>query len=340
VRRKRSDLLWGVAAAGAAVTANLAQLARAAISINEVSSTDWTISNGDLSVVFNPSGSNITSLEFAGTTTNLLDPSDSQLYPEFAGTPFGSGTMTASYQQTANYIDFWTTTQSNGTTNPITYSFHYVMFNDDPDVVVYEVLNHASTDPATSVGQGQFLARVNPTYFSNTYQYNVGPNNPGPQTSTQNNRTTFDTVTAEAGRTVQNVTYDLTGSGLSGNWGTNFYTKYNYSAYTQFLQATTEYGSQYAVSSLYTSPDTMTGGPTKQNLQITNDDIVTLEFLSDHYATGDPNYAYTPTQGINTTRLFGPYAFRFVPTDGETGAQLYTDAGGSNPTRESHNNNE
>ena len=69
----------------------------------------------------------------------------------------------------------------------------------------------------------------------------------------------------------------------------------------------------------------MTGDPTKQNLMFTNN-ISMIEFLSDHYATGDANYAYTPPQGVNSTRLFGPYAFRFTPVNGKSGAQLYQDA--------------
>ena len=129
----------------------------AAITIQQISGTDWKIGNGDLNVVFDPAANKITSVAI-GASSNLLDPSNSQLYPEFAGTPFGSGTQTSGFQQSSNYIDFWTTTASTGTsTNPITYSFHYVMFNNDPNIVVYEVLNHSATDPATSVGQGQFL---------------------------------------------------------------------------------------------------------------------------------------------------------------------------------------
>ncbi|HZZ26488.1 MAG TPA: polysaccharide lyase family protein [Pirellulales bacterium] len=302
----------------------------ATISISGTSGTTWTIANGDLTVKFNSTNANLTSVAI-GNSGNVLDPNNSKLYPEFAGTPFGSGPTTASFQQTSNYIDFWTTTQSSGTTNPITYSFHYVMFNNDPDIVCYEVLNHSSTDPATGVGQGQFLARVNTSLFNNTYQVNVGPNNIGVQTSTlppfypADGSPNMQTVSAQAGRTVQDATTDLTGSGLAGAWGTNSYTKYDYSAYMQFLQATTEYGSQYAVSALFTSKDTMTGGPTKQNLMLTNN-ISMIEFLSNHYGTGDPNYGYTPTQGVNTTRLFGPYAFRFTPISGENGAQLYQDA--------------
>ena len=53
---------------------------------------------------------------------------------------------------------------------------------------------------------------------------------------------------------MQNVTYDLTGSGISSTsniWGTSpattagtFFTKYDYSTYTQFYQAETMYGAE------------------------------------------------------------------------------------------------
>ncbi|HEY1683307.1 MAG TPA: polysaccharide lyase family protein [Tepidisphaeraceae bacterium] len=312
-----------VMAAGAVCMSGLP--ASATITLSEHSSADWAISNGDLNVVYDPAGGKITSVAI-GSSGNILDPSNSNLYPEFAGTPFGSGAQTFGVQQTSSYIDFWTTTASTGTsTNPLTYSFHYVMFNNDPNIVCYEVLNHSATDPATSVGQGQFLARVNPNQFYNTVQENVGPNNPGLQTSTLDNASQFSTVSAQAGRGVQDATTDLSGSGLAGDWGGNFYTKYDYSSYTQFLQANTEYGSNYSVSAIFTGMDTMTGGPTKQNLQFTNN-IAMIEFLSDHYATSDPNYAYTPPQGVNSSRLFGPYDFRFVATNGESGTQLEQDA--------------
>ena len=82
---------------------------------------------------------------------------------------------------------------------------------------------------------------------------------------------------------MQNVTYDLTGSGIPGDNGTNFFTKYDYSSYTQFFQAETMYGSQYAVSAIDPSTETLTGGPTKQELAWTDPGILNLEFLSDHY---------------------------------------------------------
>lgn len=327
-RRKIRHRLLGTAVA--ATLASAAAPALATITFNAVSGTDWAISNGALSINFNPTKSNINSVKVAGFNTNILDPANKQIYPQFAGTPFGAGAMTANYQQTANYIDFWTTTQSTGTAvNPITYSFHYVMFDNDPAVHMYQVLNHSASDPVAKVDQGQFLARVDPTLFYNTYQYDVSVNNPGAQTSTLNNYATQAAVGSQPGRTVQDATTDLNGSGLPGNWGTHYFTKYDYSSYEQFHQGQTEYGSTYAISTVLPSKESMTGGPTKQNLQFTNN-IMMAEFLSGHYNGGD--YSYTPQQGVNTSRLFGPYVFRITTTNNKTGAQLYQEAINTIPT--------
>jgi hypothetical protein len=121
---RRRRLAIAAASSGFALAAMSSAL-RAAITINKNSSTNWTIGNGELSVIFDPATNNITSLSVAangGSSGNLLDPGDSQLYPEFAGTPFGAGTQTSGDVQGSNYIDFWTTTASTGTsTNPVTY---------------------------------------------------------------------------------------------------------------------------------------------------------------------------------------------------------------------------
>jgi hypothetical protein len=331
-RRRRWKAIFAAAAGVVATAAS----ARAQISITKHSNTDWAIGNGDLNIVYSPTGGNITSVKI-GSSANLLDPNNSQIYQETAGTPFGAGTQTFNDLIGPNdsYIDFWTTTASTGTTvNPITYSYHYVLFADDPDIVCYEVLNHSATDPATNVGQGQFIARFNTSLFNQSYQFNVGVNNPGAQTSTipptypADGTPNSNTVDGTAGRTVTNATTDLTGSGLPGDWGSDFNTKYDYGSYYQFLQADTTYGSEYAESNIYTSIDTINGGPTHQDLMSTN--LALIGFLSGHW--GDANYAYVPTQGVNTTKLYGPFAFRFVPTDGESGAQLYQDAVNSMPT--------
>ncbi len=321
----------------------MTQRAEAApVAITKSSSTDWTISNGAITIVFNPSADDVTSVKLgsgAGASANLLNPSTSELDEEFAGTPFGAGPQTFGSQtnSTSSYQDVWTSTASSGTANPITYSFHYVVFSNDPTIYCYEVLNHAASDSATSVGQGQFLFRSNPSLFTNLYQVNTGPN----QLGTANAVTTlnvpstnpsFGTYGGVAGRQVQNATVDLTGSGIPGDNGTNFFTKYDDSIYTQFFQAETMYGSQYAVTLVDPSIDTLSGGPTKQELAWTDPAILNMEFLSDHYGINGsgsgalPGYAYYPTQGVNTTRLYGPYGFTVSSATATTAAALNQNA--------------
>lgn len=151
----------------------------ATVTITQNSSTNWTLTNGALNIVFNPSGSNITSVKVGNSSTNILDPANSQIYDEIAKSGLGSGTVTSNFQLSANnYVDVYNTVASSST-NPFTYQIHYVLFNNDPAIHMYEVVNHSATDIAGSYGQGQFLMRVNPTLFPNTYQFNVGPNNMG-----------------------------------------------------------------------------------------------------------------------------------------------------------------
>jgi autotransporter-associated beta strand protein len=344
-------------ALGSACTVGHAQ-----VTLTENSSTNWTITNGVLTAVFDPQGEEIDSVQLgvgASASQNLLNPgggTDGSLDQEFAGTPFGSGPQTYESQigPGNSYVDVWTNVASTGTSvNPITYAFHYVLFANDPTIYCYETLSHSATDPTTmlnssgqtvglSVGQGQFLFRSNPSLFPNLYQINTGPN----QLGTANAQTTigvpstnsnFSTVTSEhtgSGtsavyyRTVQNVTYDLTGSGIAGDNGTNFFTKYDYSIYTQFFQAETMYGSNYAVSEVDPSTDTLTGGPTKQELAWTDPGILNMEFLSDHYGIDGsgsgayPGYAYYPTAGVATSKLYGPYGFTISSTSGTTAAQI------------------
>jgi rhamnogalacturonan endolyase len=302
--------------------------AQVTLNTNGNSTTDWTITNGaGLTVQFDPTNNDgdISNISINGSG-DLLNPgggTSGSLDQEFAGTPFGAGTETHNSQMGPNnsYVDVWTTVASTGTTvNPITFAFHYVIFANDPSILVYETLSHASTDPQTYVTQGQFLFRSNPALFPNLYQTDTGPNNPTPVTtidipSTNSNYTADSNV---VGRQAQNATVDLTGSGIPGDNGTDFFTKYDYSVYNQFYQAETMYGSQYAVSAVIPSMETLTGGPTKQELAQTDPGILNLEFISDHYgfdgttateAAGYPGYNYVPTQGANTTRLFGAYAF-------------------------------
>jgi rhamnogalacturonan endolyase len=349
-RRQNRAILMAVSAGAAAA---LSAEAPGQVTLVENSSTNWQISNGLINATFDPQGEEITSISL-GNGSNLLNPgggTNGSLNQEFAGTPFGSGpqTFNASLGPGNSYVDVWTNVASTGTSvNPITYAFHYVLFANDPTIYCYEVLNHSATDPTTvtepngtveglSVGQGQFLFRSNTSLFPNLYQIDTGPNNLAPVTTSPVPSTTsgFATASANAERQVQNVTYDLTGTGVAGDNGTNFFTKYDYSVYSQFYQAETMYGSNYAVTEVDTAPDTLTGGPTKQELAWTDPGILNMEFLSDHYGidsangygTGAyPGYGYFPTPNVNTTRLFGPYAFTISSIAGTSAAQINQNA--------------
>jgi hypothetical protein len=344
VSRKAAPILMAaVVSVGASASICSAQVT---LNTNGNSTTDWTITNGSgLTAQFDPTnnGGDISNISINGGM-DLLNPgggTGGSLDQEFAGTPFGSGTVTSHDVIGPNnsYVDVWTTTASTGTTvNPITYAFHYVIFANDPSVLVYETLSHSATDPATSVGQGQFLFRGNPALFNNLYQTGTGPDNPNPQITTNipSTNSNWATVSAVTGRQVQNAATDLTGSGIAGDNGTDSFTKYDYSVYNQFYQAETMYGSTYAVSEIVPSMETLTGGPTKQVLAWTDPAILNMEFLSDHYgidgtgAGAYPGYGYYPQQGVLSTRLFGAYAFYVQPVvqNGTTltGAQLNQNA--------------
>jgi autotransporter-associated beta strand protein len=340
IRRRHRSAQPILLAAAAAVFGMRSSVASAQITETTISSSDWRITNGSLTVDFNPGNANITSVKVGVSSPgpNILDTYDageSKLYPEFAGTPFGSGPSTSGFNQTSTYIDFWQTVSSTGTTvNPITYSFHYIMYLNDPAIHTYEVLNHSASDPATSVGQGQFLMRVDPRQLSTLYQVDTSPNNLDVQTTTLPS-TPAQLAELNGTNGYGNATrldiaevLDLNGApDLQSLIGRPFLNKYDYSSYEQFHQAQLEYGSTVSVANVVTSQDTMTGGPTKQNLQFTNNILMT-EFLSNHYGDNAApyDYSYVPTQGVNTSRLFGPYTFRVTPTNGETGAQLYADA--------------
>ena len=111
-RKKSGRSVFSRRVVGAAVTAMLAAPAvgGAAVTLTKNGNTSWTMSNGQLTAVFQPGGDKITSVQLKNGTTspNLL----SQLDQEFAGTPFGGGPQTFGSQVGPNgsYVDVWATT--------------------------------------------------------------------------------------------------------------------------------------------------------------------------------------------------------------------------------------
>ncbi|MGA2230949.1 MAG: polysaccharide lyase family protein [Tepidisphaeraceae bacterium] len=306
-------------------------------------SNDWIITDDGISMDYNPSQQQIGDLTFNGSGYLLNGNIDA----EYAGTPYGTGPQTFNYQlgpKDGNgyaYVDVWTTNASTGSSvNPLTYAFHYVVFANDPTVYCYDAVSHAATDPATSIGAGEFLFRSNTAYFQNLYQVATGPNNLGPQTITNiaSANANYAADTAEAGRTVQNVTYDLSGSGISstssiggtssGDNGTNFFTKYDTGVYQQFYQAETIYGSQYAVTNVMPSEESCLDGPTHQMGGVTDPLLLDQSFATDHDGldsssyTGDPGDALQWSAGQVASKVFGPFGFRISSDTSQTPSQI------------------
>jgi hypothetical protein len=300
------------------------------LSINTATATDWKISNGLLTLDWNSSTGAIFGVHLTGYTDNLVDTTTTSgssgqpdgLYMDDTGQ--GSGTVTSGYSQVGNeYIDWWVTTASNST-NPFTYTQHFIITANDTGFHIYSTVGHSATDIAGSIGQWQYVFRINLSDFTTTYTVNEGLNNLGVQTVPQPTPTV--TGNTDPGRVVSNAVEDLHGLTIPTGFVRQFYTKYDYSSYEYLHQEHGIYGANFGAWMVlpYSGTESMVGGPTKQDLIFTNN-ILMMEALSNHFAL---NLAYTPPQGVATNRLFGPFYYHFnafTPTL-TTPAQLYSEA--------------
>lgn len=283
--------------------------AMAQLSINTSNPTDWKISNGALTLDWNSLDGHIFSVHLNGYSEDLVDTTTTHngqpygLYMDNAGV--GSGATTASYHlEKGKYLDWWMTTESNAK-NAFTYSQHFIITPNDPGIHVYFVANHSATDIPGSLGQVQYVFRVNLNLFTHTYSMNTGPYNMGPSIVPLPSPSVLGNT--DPGRQVQNAVLDIHGLQRPAGFTREFYTKYDYSSYEYFHRAHGVYGSQLAVWTVIPNRDTLVGGPTKQDLIFT-DNILMMECLSNHL---DNDLSYTPPQGVDSSRLFGPYYFRF-----------------------------
>ena len=299
---------------------------QAQLSIDTSKPIDWQISNGVISLDWNSTSGHIFSVHLAGHPDELMDTTTTQngqpdgLYMDNSGV--GSGTNTASYQlEQGKYLDWWITTASNAG-NPFTYSQHFILKPGDSGFHVYFAANHSATDVAGSLGQVQYVFRINLSLFTTTYSVNSGLNNLGesiiplPAPSVLGN--------TDPGRQVQNAVLDLHGLPVPQGFTREFYTKYDYSSYEYLHRGHGVYGTTYGAWAVIPSRESLVGGPTKQDLIFTNN-ILILECLSNHL---DNDLAYTPPQGVASSRLFGPYYFHFntFSWGNQTPASLYQDA--------------
>jgi hypothetical protein len=310
--------------------------AHAQLSIDAANPQDWKISNGAISLDWNSTTGNVFSIHLAGHPDDLVDTTHigangqpNGLYMDNAGTNLGSGTTTASYHQGGTaYLDWWITTASS-TTNAFTTSRHFLIRPNDPTLHVYFVADHAATDIAGSFGQVQYVVRLSPTLFNQTYAVNTGLGNQGVTTTTLPSPTVLGNT--DPGRQVQNAVVDLHGLSLPAGFSRSFYTKYDYAAYEYRHQAHGVFGATYGAWTVIPRAETLVAGPTKQDLIFT-ENILMMECLSGHDA-GDA-LQYTPPQGVATRRLFGPYEFHFnvFGTTNTTPATLYADATATVPS--------
>jgi len=307
------------------------QLCHAQLTLTENSSTEWTATNGTLTVLFNPAAGELYDIylnaysgdDLIDTTQTGGDGHPKGLYMDNDGTCMSAGigssaTPTSGYHlDSGHYLDFWISWAAESGC-PFNISLHYVMFPSDPTVWMYYVTQYESSYGSGNFGQVQFLDRVSWTYFYDTYSYNSGLNNLGGWSLTL--PANADINSSDTGRAVQNAAVDLHGFTLpSSGWGREFYTKYDYSTYEYLHQAQCVYGSQFTACSIFPLTDSNQGGPTKQNLAFTGN-ILMGELNSNHL---DNEIGYAPTTN-GAIRIYGPIGYQF--REGVSASTAYSDA--------------
>lgn len=281
--------------------------ANAAITIDTSSATDWKISNGVATVDWLPGDGRIFSMHWnAFPNQELLDQTNRDrkgpkgFYMDNVGPGFSTPTNQFYLDPHGLYIDWWVSWPASSA-NAFTWSQHCLMFADDPGVHVYFVLDHAAGDIAGSIGQIQWVVRGDLSQFTNTYSVNSGLANLG---ATAVPLPAPDVLgTTVPGRQVQDATVDLHGLSLPANYRREFYTKYDYSSYEYLHQAHGVYGSSMAAWMVIPNPESLTGGPSKQDLIFT-DNLLIMEAYSNHL---DNQISFPVPSGQTMHRLYGPF---------------------------------
>jgi hypothetical protein len=298
------------------------------ITIDTSSPTDWKISNGVLTVDWLPSDGRIFSMHWSAfpnqeliDQTNRSHAGPKGFYMDNVGP--GSGTPANDYylDPSGRYIDWWMKVPS-GPGNAFTWSQHYVMFAGDPGVHIYFVLDHGPADSAGSIGQIQWVLRSDLSQFTNDYSVNTGLSNLGATTVPMPNAVMFGN--SDPGRNVQDATVDLHGENLPAGFRREFYTKYDYSSYEYLHKAEGVYGPSMAAWMVVPSQESLTGGPTKQDLIFTGN-LLIMEAYSNHL---DNQMSFSVPAGATMHRLYGPFYLHLnaFSSTRPTAASLYQEA--------------
>jgi hypothetical protein len=299
------------------------------ITIDTSNASFWAISNGALTVHWRPGDGRLNSIRWtAFPDQELLDQTNRDrngpkgFYMDNAGTIGGALTSSFYLDPNGNYIDVWVTHTADSV-SPFTWSWHDVLFANDPGVHVYFVLDHGPGNATGSIGQIQWPFRGDLTQFVNTYSVNTGPDNLGATIVPMPNAVLFGTGLV-AGTNVQDATSDLHGLPLPTGFRRQFYTKYDYSSYEYLHKAEGVYGSTLGAWMVVPSTESLTGGPTKQNLIFTGN-LLIMEAFSNHL---DNNINFTVPADAPAHRLYGPFYLHFnqFSAINPTAASLYQEA--------------
>lgn len=321
-----------VAAAGLALLAARAVPAQTSsnspISIDTSNSSDWKISNGVLTVDWLPGDGRIFSMHWSAfpnqeliDQTNRSKAGPKGFYMDNVGPGFSTPSNSYYVDPAGRYIDWWIEWPA-ASNNAFTWSQHCIMFANDPGVHIYFVLDHGPGDAAGSIGQIQWVMRGDLSQFTNTYSVNSGLANLGATSVPMPNAVLFGTT--DPGRNVQDATTDLHGLTAPTGYRREFYTKYDYSSYEYLHCAEGVYGSTMAAWMVVPDSDSLTGGPTKQDLIFTGN-LLIMEAYSNHL---DNQINFPVPANATMHRLYGPFYLHLNAFSGTypSPASLYQEA--------------
>ncbi|HKV46510.1 MAG TPA: polysaccharide lyase family protein [Candidatus Acidoferrales bacterium] len=298
--------------------------AQSPIAIDTSNPTTWVISNGALTVKWMPGNGRIFSIRWSAfPDQELIDQTNRDrngpkgFYMDNVASLGGPTTPSYFLDPNGQYIDFWIAGPASST-GGFAWSWHDVLFANDPGVHVYFVLDHGPGDAAASVGQIQWVFRGDLNQFTNTYDVNTGLGNLGARTVPTN------LAFGDGGRGVQDATNDLHGLSEPVGFRRSFYTKYDYSSSEYLHRGEGVYGSNIAAWMVVPNSESLTGGPTKQDLIFTNN-LLIMEAYSNHL---DNNISFQVPQDAVLHRIYGPFYLHFnsLSATTPTAASLYAES--------------
>lgn len=202
------------------------------VTLTQLSSTEWAVSNGLVSFSVNPTSFDITKLHTSinGVTTNWMDASSPspfghavQFYNLYSyDNPSGvRGTSVAGYRLQDGYLDIWVDKPNIAGIDPLGVENHWVIRDGDPTIHFYQILRHTAADAATTFGaatvnffpSANAISRVDGSSY--LYMKNTGPNNMTAMPETfPADSFTQSLLAGEPGRQVQAETVDYTSTRL------------------------------------------------------------------------------------------------------------------------------